>query len=302
MQYLVMDLEWNNVFSRKTDGFVNEIIEFGAVLLDDTLKECGRFSTFIRPRIGKKLCARTRRLTHITNEDVAGGIPFPQALLELEAFIGSARTIVMTWGDTDLHVLLENMRLLLGKERIPFLREYLDLQRYCQQRMGLPLAQQVALCNAAAQLGISEDEYALHRALDDSLLSAECLRRTFAQQELLAGAQVCDDIFYARLNFRAHVIKDIESPAIDKKLLACACDQCGKPASRVSKWKFFNNAFHAYFYCGHCARKLDYSIRFKQYFDRLDIRTRIREAREKQEEASVVTEQAEEPQGRFVQP
>lgn len=30
MQYIVMDLEWNNVYSIKRGGFMNEVIEIGA--------------------------------------------------------------------------------------------------------------------------------------------------------------------------------------------------------------------------------------------------------------------------------
>lgn len=35
MQYIVMDLEWNNVYSIKRGGFMNEVIEIGAVRLDE---------------------------------------------------------------------------------------------------------------------------------------------------------------------------------------------------------------------------------------------------------------------------
>ena len=28
MQFIVMDLEWNNTYAKKADGYINEIIEF----------------------------------------------------------------------------------------------------------------------------------------------------------------------------------------------------------------------------------------------------------------------------------
>ena len=44
MQYIVMDLEWNNVYSIKRGGFMNEVIEIGAVRLDEQLCEIDAFS------------------------------------------------------------------------------------------------------------------------------------------------------------------------------------------------------------------------------------------------------------------
>ena len=31
MEYVILDLEWNGTYSRRKQGFINEIIEFGAV-------------------------------------------------------------------------------------------------------------------------------------------------------------------------------------------------------------------------------------------------------------------------------
>ena len=52
MQYIVMDLEWNNdKNSIKRGGFVlNEVIEIGAVRLDEQLCEIDAFSHLIKSR------------------------------------------------------------------------------------------------------------------------------------------------------------------------------------------------------------------------------------------------------------
>ena len=103
MNYLIFDLEWNNTFGR--DVNINEIIEIGAVLLDGSLMEIGRFSTFVRPRIARKLNSRTKSLTHITNQDIQNGISFQQAVSELTDFMGAEETAALSWGDTDLPTL-----------------------------------------------------------------------------------------------------------------------------------------------------------------------------------------------------
>ena len=52
MDFIIMDLEWNNTYARKTKGFINEIIEIGAVKLDENLNFKDKFSCLIKPQIG----------------------------------------------------------------------------------------------------------------------------------------------------------------------------------------------------------------------------------------------------------
>ena len=37
MNFVILDLEWNGTYSRRLKGFMNEIIEFGAVKVDECL-------------------------------------------------------------------------------------------------------------------------------------------------------------------------------------------------------------------------------------------------------------------------
>ena len=55
MQFVVLDLEWNNTYAKKANGYINEIIEIGAVKLDSELENVDTFSCIIRSQIGKKL-------------------------------------------------------------------------------------------------------------------------------------------------------------------------------------------------------------------------------------------------------
>ena len=64
MYYIFLDLEWNNAYSKIHHRFVNEIIEIGAVKLDENLNECGRFDVFVKSRITKKLATRFKNLTN----------------------------------------------------------------------------------------------------------------------------------------------------------------------------------------------------------------------------------------------
>ena len=65
MSIVFLDLEWNNAYSKIHQRFVNEIIEIGAVKLDDEYNEIDRFDIIIRSQITKKLGGRFKNLTNI---------------------------------------------------------------------------------------------------------------------------------------------------------------------------------------------------------------------------------------------
>ena len=55
MNIVVLDLEWNGAYSKRLHGYINEIIEFGAVKLDQELNIIDRFSCFVKPQVGKRI-------------------------------------------------------------------------------------------------------------------------------------------------------------------------------------------------------------------------------------------------------
>ena len=67
MNIVILDLEWNGAYSRRLHGFINEIIEFGAVKLDAQLNITDRFSCFVKPQVTKKISAIISDLTNITD-------------------------------------------------------------------------------------------------------------------------------------------------------------------------------------------------------------------------------------------
>lgn len=53
MDYVVVDLEWNNAFDYKTKKGINEIIEIGAVRLNHNLQVVDTFKQLIKPKLSK---------------------------------------------------------------------------------------------------------------------------------------------------------------------------------------------------------------------------------------------------------
>ena len=272
MQFVIMDLEWNNTYCKRLGGFINEIIEIGAVKLDESLNTVSSFSSLVRPQISRKLQRRVKQLTNITNEEVVTGCFFQDVVEQLDEWIGKDPTIVMTWADGDIRTLISNYRYYFGTSFLPFCGKYADLQKYCQSFIDSPSSQQIGLSAAAEKLGIDPDLYPHHRALDDSILAADCLRKVYSKEKLETYLKDCNADFYRKLEFKPHPITNINHPLVDKDLLKCKCIKCGEQAVQQTEWKYSNQYFRADFRCEKCGIDLRYSIRFKKFYDHLDIR------------------------------
>lgn len=57
MDIVILDLEWNAAYSRRIKGYINEIIQFGAVKVSPGLQEKSCFSCFVKPQVSKHVNA-----------------------------------------------------------------------------------------------------------------------------------------------------------------------------------------------------------------------------------------------------
>lgn len=283
MYYVIMDLEWNNSYNKTRKCFVNEILEIGAVLVDEELDVIDTFSVIIRSQLIKKLSGRVKNLTHISNEDMISGVSFQRAISDFIKWIGGRSCVFMSWGNSDIRVLVDNFSMFCGMNSIPFLTQYVDLQKYCQEFIVGVGNQQIGLVNAAVHMGIDVSDCSFHRALEDSLLGLRCLKKCFDREHLLNTAVICDSAFYQKLLFKSSVITNINSRKIDKSKMKCDCPSCKKPMKRLSDWKVVNQSFSAMFYCNDCEKLINFSIRFKEYYDRIDVRTNIVEMKKSED-------------------
>lgn len=288
MYYVVLDLEWNSSYSKKSKSFINEIIEIGAVMVNAGFEVIDTFSTIIKAQLGKRLTSRVKSLTNISNEDIRGGVPFSKAFEDFEKWLGGKDTVIMSWGDSDVRVLSDNFLFFNNDERVPFLKKYLDMQKYFQHCYNLPSSKQVGLITAAELCGIDTSDVSSHRALEDSLLALRCLKKIFDEEKMAAFTQECNEDFYKKLRFKVHNITNLRDPHIDKSLMRCDCQNCNKPMQRLSEWKCVNQAFRALFYCRECSNMGLFTIKFRRHFDRVDTHTTFIKL-ESAEEESVLT-------------
>jgi len=274
MYYVIMDLEWNNSYNKKLKSFFNEIIEIGAVMIDEDLDVVDTFSVLIKSQLSTKLSGRVKNLTHISNEDMYGGISISKAISDFSKWVEGKDCIFMSWGNGDIRVMLDNLHFFCDIDGIPFISKYADLQKYCQTQLKLSNSQQIGLSAAATLFGIDVSEYSTHRALDDSLLSWRCFRKCYNADALSSFIFTCDPDFYKRLLFKAKYITNINDERIDRSKMVCFCDDCRKRMRKVSEWKLVNQSFRALFFCKNCNSYNMFTVKFKEYFDHVDVKTK----------------------------
>ena len=269
MDFVILDLEWNGSYSRKKKRYINEIIEFGAVKCDENLNITDSFKCLVKPQIAHRISSVITGLTHITNEKLDNGLPFSKALSLFNKWCSGS--VVLTWGTSDILVLIENCKYFIRSDTVPFLKQYCDLQKYTSDELKIDGNDQLGLARAAELLDIKADETKLHRALGDSRLSLKVFEKVYDPEKFKSCIQLCDDEFYKRTTFKTAYIVDLQSPLLEKRDLKFACTKCGGPCKRNTSWKVKNKSLFANFTCLSCDYKFTGRLTIKQKYEELTV-------------------------------
>lgn len=100
--YVIFDLE-ATCYDRNEDkpkGFVNEIIEIGAVKLDKNGNEIGRYSKFSKPLLFPTISEFCNSLTTITQEDIDSADNLREVLIDFLEWVGD-NSMLVSWGHYD---------------------------------------------------------------------------------------------------------------------------------------------------------------------------------------------------------
>ena len=188
MHYIVVDLEWNqplshlsSAFRRVGDRLMFEMIQIGAVKLDAQRRMVGSFSSLITPEHYMKLHPRIRRITGITQEDLADAPRFLEALERFATWCGED-AVLLTWGSDDISVLQQNLDFFKSKRDLP---AFYDLQKlYAQQHEAAKVHR--GLQAALNHYGIAiTDEHPFHSAVDDAYYTALVFQQMPKAEEVL---------------------------------------------------------------------------------------------------------------------
>lgn len=182
---IVVDFEFNPTKREYREYLKNEIIEIGAVKLNENLEEIGRFSCFVRPEFNDHIDSDILRLTGIRDADVREAACFEEAINLFAAWAGPAKCRVLSWSDSDLIQLEDEC----WAKEVPFpanLTRWMDLQLVWQRIINYPVKYRMSLSQAASICSIPCDRSKAHRAYYDAEVTAEILRK-LKSREYMAG-------------------------------------------------------------------------------------------------------------------
>ena len=254
--YVVFDLEWNQgdaPFVRE-DGktLTFEIVEIGAVKLNESREKIGEFSRLIKPQVHTHMHRITGKLIHLSMEDLAKGDKFQDVARDFLEFCGEDVKFC-TWGPLDLTELQRNLDFygmpLLSDRPIAFY----DVQKLYSLAYDDGKSRK-ALEAAVDEIRIPKD-IPFHRALADAEYTAKIFR-TFGEKTLTkisfdtyvtpkTKKQEIRIVFdtYAKYISREFLNKEDILKNVD--IMSTKCYICKKNIRRKVKW-FTPNGKHYY--------------------------------------------------------
>ena len=112
VNYIVLDLEWNQCpdgKGKEVEKLPFEVIEIGAVKVNEKKEIVDQFSELIKPQVYKEIDSNISQIIHVTMEDLQKGRPFPEVMKEFLEWCGED-PVFCTWGPMDLVELQRNMK------------------------------------------------------------------------------------------------------------------------------------------------------------------------------------------------
>lgn len=254
MNYIVLDLEWNQSSQPENEQkeLPFEIIEIGAIKLNNEKRMVSEFSELIRPHIYKEMHQITRKLIHLQMEELQKGDDFVNVATRFLEWCGSD-VMFCTWGPLDLTELQRNMAFYhmppLTDRPLPFL----DVQKLFSIAYEDRKSRR-SLEYAIDFLHIRKD-IPFHRAFSDAYYTAKVLA-------LLAPAvekNVSFDLFHkpATRKEEVHIVFDDYAKYIsrkfadktqafaDREVCSTKCYYCHRNIKRKLRW-FTANGKHYY--------------------------------------------------------
>lgn len=237
MHYIILDLEWNqpmsyqsHVYREVGDRLIFEMIQIGAVKLDDSLAVVDSISIPIRPVHYVKIHPRIRRMTQLGAEELADAPEFLEAMRQFVAWCGEDYAL-LTWGCDDVSVLKQNMDFFQCQEVLPPLCDIQKLysdETGCKDRKGLKAAME--------ELSIAPDESrSFHNALHDAYYTALVFAKLPHPERVLQYPQKPKQLIHANRTRREKLPGETFDSLHDALASDMAqhprCPRCGKPAA-----------------------------------------------------------------------
>ncbi len=262
MNYIVMDLEWNQSPDGKAHAQENvpfEVIQIGAVKLNEGFEVISEFNRYISPRIYQRLHRKVEEIIGITTQELkAAGDDFEYVIADFFEWCGE-NFIFCTWGGTDLIELQRNMQYYHIQIDFPKPFLFYDMQKL----YSLCFSDGKTRCtlqSAIEELGVDVHGH-YHSAEYDAKYTAKIMQRLdfdkvkrfYSVDTFRIPASKKEEIYLNFGTYGKYVSRGFgsrESATLDREVRACRCYICNKSMKRIIKW-FGTNAktYYGLFAC-----------------------------------------------------
>ena len=187
MSYIVFDLEFNQAYNNKITEVSEsslkcpfEIIQIGAVKLNDEMETVATLDRLVKPQIFKKLHPFIKEMTGITRNNLNLSKSFKEVFEEFIALTDNKSTILCVWGTADMRELFRNAKFHgLNTAAIP--RRYINLQYYMSKYLSCEKGVNIGLKSTVELLGIPHNNE-FHDAYSDAFFTAEIFKRIYSDK------------------------------------------------------------------------------------------------------------------------
>jgi inhibitor of KinA sporulation pathway (predicted exonuclease) len=187
MNYIIFDLEFNQGynFTKGSKSITNskcpfEIIQIGAVKLDDNLHTVSTLNRLIKPKIYTVINPFVKEITSITEESLEMAKPFYEIYKEFIEFIKEDVSILCVWGMSDMKELFRNVIFFqLDTSLVP--KKYINIQRFTSKYLNCQVGTNIGLSKAVELFNIpSKNQF--HDALNDAYYTSEVFKKIFNEE------------------------------------------------------------------------------------------------------------------------
>ncbi len=262
MNYIVFDLEWNQSPTGK-DGehkeLPFEIIEIGALKLDESMNIVSEFCETIRPQVYPQLHYKIKEITHFDSDELRNSRTFIEVFRDFISWCGDNFKLC-TWGPMDVTELQRNMKFYnfpLFKAPVYFY----DIQKifsivYEDRKTKRSLEWAIDYLKIDKNINF-------HRALSDAyytysvikLLNQDSITKNFSIDYFQKPKNRSEEIYVVYETYSKFVSREFENKIDvlkDKRINSTVCYKCGKKVRKKIRW-FSDNS--KTYYCLACCEE-----------------------------------------------
>lgn len=173
----ILDLSLLPDPSVRSSKYPFEIIQFGAVKLDEAFHTVDTFSRLVKPSIYSKVSPFIMELTSITSESLQSEAAFESVYKDFADFTGACETVFIVWGMTDIKELFRNIAYHNLDDNL-LTRRYLNIQPHTSVHLGMSKKKLLRLSYCVKALGIAVTD-PFHDALNDAFYTAEIFKKVY---------------------------------------------------------------------------------------------------------------------------